>query len=124
MRVIDESQERAVDSFISTTYPVWSHLVQFGLDYHAFMDTNDVAGLESFIAKYSNDSHPRLAQFAHGLKLDIDAIRNTLLYPEISSGPVEGLNNLVKLIKRMGGNRANLDMLLAKVILQQKQRAS
>lgn len=49
--------------------------------------------------KASNDKNSGLASFVNGLKMDIDAVRNSVI-SELSNGFVEGINNKVKVIKR------------------------
>jgi len=110
--------EESVENYLNVMYPVYSHMIQFGMDYHNFMDNNDPAGLLEFIAKYKNDSYWRLARFANGLEKDIEAVKNTLLYPYISNGLVEGINNDIKSVKRVGGGKAKVDLLAAKMVLR------
>ena len=110
--------EATVDHFISTIYPVYSHMIQFGIDYHSFMDKNDPIGLLDFIEKYKNDSYWRLAKFANGLQMDIEAVTNTLLYPHISNGPTEGINSAIKCVKRVCGGKAKIDLLTAKMVIR------
>jgi len=116
---IGASREAAVDNYLSVMHPVIEHMVQFGVDYHDFMDRNAPAGLLEFIDKYKSNSYWRLARFAKGLEMDIDAVRNTLLYPDISNGPVEGINSIIKCVKRVGGGRAKTDLLSATMVLRQ-----
>jgi len=111
-----------VDYYLRTIYPVYEHMIQFGTDYHNFMDNNDPAGLYAFIKKYKNDGYWRLARFANGLQKDIEAVKNTLLYPGISNGMTEGINNLIKSVKRVGGGKAKIDLLTAKIVIQQKDK--
>ena len=117
---IDSELEASIDRFINSMYPAFGHLVQFGVDYHKFMDSNDPAGLVEFIEKYRGDSYWRLAKFANGLQMDIAAVKNALLHPNISNGPVEGKNSSVKCDKRVYGGRAKIDLLTAKALLRQK----
>jgi len=121
---IGASREAAVDHYLSFMCPVVEHMVQFGADYHNFMDSNDPDGLIEFIYKYKGDSYWRLARFAKGLEMDIDAVRNTLLYPDISNGPVEGINSIIKCVKRVGGGRAKIDLLSATMVLRQLHKGS
>jgi len=114
----DPKLESSVDQLINTMHPVFDHMIQFGTDYHNFMDSNDPVGLLEFIDKYKSDSLWRLAKFAKGLQMDIEAVKNTLLHPNISNGPVEGLNNLIKCDKRVASGRAKIDLLTAKVVLR------
>ena len=116
---IDTNRGYAVDNYLNAMHPVVEHMIQFGVDYHNFMDNNDPTGLLGFIDKYIDDRYWRLAKFANGLKMDLEAVRNTLLHPDISNGPVEGLNSLVKCIKRVCGNKAKVDLLSARVLLRQ-----
>ena len=119
-QVIDYiNREETVDHYLSVMHPVCGNMIQFGIDYHNFMDNNDPSGLVDFINKYKHDSYWRLARFANGLQMDIDAVKNTLLYPHISNGPVEGTNSIIKCVKRMGGSRAKIDLLTAKMVLRQ-----
>jgi len=117
--VADEKRESAVNNYLSVRHPVFEHMVQFGIDYHDFMDNNNQAGLPDFINKYIDDSYWRLARFAKGLQMDIEAVKNTLAYPHISNGPVEGTNSLTKCVKRVGGNRAKIDLLTATMVIRQ-----
>jgi transposase len=117
--MIETKREVFVDRYINVMYPVCAHMIQFGIDYHEFMDNNNPVGFHSFIEKYKNDKHWRLAKFANGLQMDIDAVKNTLLYPNISNGVVEGINGIIKCIKRVCGGKAKIDLLTAKMILRQ-----
>lgn len=117
--VPDEKRESAINHYLSVRHPVFEHMVQFGIDYHDFMDSNNPEGLLEFIDKYIDDSYWRLARFAKGLQMDIQAVTNTLLYPHISNGLVEGTNSITKCVKRIGGSRAKIDLLTATMVLRQ-----
>jgi len=121
---INPNAEASVDHYLSTIHPVYDHMVQFGLDYHCFMDNNDPVGLLEFIGKYRNDSYWRLAKFANGLQMDIDAVRNALLYPDITNGPTEGINNIIKSVKRVGGGKAKIDLLTAKIVIRHVNKSA
>jgi transposase len=116
--------EASVDQFISSMYPAYKHMIQFGVDYHSFMDNNDPAGLIGFIEKYKDDSYWRLAKFAKGLQMDLEAVKNTLLYPDISNGVVEGINSNIKCDKRVCGGKAKIDLLTAKILIRQINKAT
>jgi transposase len=112
-----EDIKKCIDLHLDMNYPLFSHLIQFGIDFHNFMDRNDPSGLNPFIDKYINDPCEKLAQFANGLQMDEEAVKNTLLYPKISNGIVEGTNNLIKLVKRQGCGKMKIDLLAAKVAI-------
>ena len=122
--VTSADTDAAVHHYISTMHPEYSHMIQFGADYHKFMDNNDPVGLLEFIDKYKDDRYWRLARFANGLQTDIDAVTNTLLYPDISNGVVEGTNSLIKSIKRVGGGKAKVDLLAAKMVIRHVGKGS
>jgi len=119
----DSKTEEFVNRIINAMYPVFDHLVQFGVDYHRFMDNKDIKGLQEFIERYSCDSYCRLVKFAKGLQKDYDAVKNALLFPEITNGPVEGKNGSIKCDKRVYGGRAKIDLLVAKALLRQQYTA-
>ena len=112
------SRDEAIDCYLRTMFPVYNDMIQFGIDFHNFMDNNNLEGLTEFIEKYTASSYSKLAQFANGLQRDIEAVRNTLRYPDISSGIVEGTNNSTKSVKRMGGSRMKIDFLACKMALR------
>ena len=113
--------ETKVDHIIVSMYPVFNHVIQFGVDYHKFMDSRDPVGLVAFIEKYKGDKYGRLATFAKGLEMDIKAVTNALLHPDITNGPVEGKNNSIKCDKRVYGGRAKIDLLTSKALLRQSR---
>ena len=87
------------------------------VDFHACLDKNDVVLLDAFIDKYKDSNIASVAQFANGLAKDYDAVRNCLLYPHISNGPIEGINSRTKYIHRRGGGRAGIELLNAYLVL-------
>ena len=82
-------------------------------------DSNDPVRLDAFIAEYKKNDIDELAQYANGLFEDYDAVRNCLLYPEISNGPTEGCNSRIKMIHRRSGGRASLELLNAYTVMKQ-----
>jgi transposase len=77
----------------------------------------DVNKLDDFICKYHNDATEAIATFASGLKKDYDAVKNGLIYPQISNGPIEGTNNKIKMIRRRGYGRAGIELINAIAVL-------
>ena len=92
-------------------------LVTFLIDFHACLDLNDVFLLDAFIDKYKESEIAAVAQFANGLEKDYDAVKNCLLYPHISNGPVEGINSRTKYVHRRGSGRASVELLNAYRVL-------
>ena len=73
--------------------------------------------LDWFIAIYKTCSLKTIASFAYGLLLDIDAVCNSVI-SSLSNGFVEGINNKIKVIKRVMYGRAKMPLLSAKIIQQ------
>lgn len=71
--------------------------------------------LDWFIAIYSQSLLKPVSSFAYGLLLDIDAVNNSVISP-LSNGFVEGINNKIKVIKRIMYGRAKIELLSAKVV--------
>jgi len=118
------NQDERIDNYLSTMFPVFNDMIQFGVDYHNFMDNNDLEGLTKFIDKYISSTYPRVSQFAHGLQMDMEAVKNTMLHPEISNGIVEGLNSSIKCQKRVGGSKMKIDFLASKMMLRTAEKSS
>ena len=102
---------------IKDIYPIVSILSTFLMDFHSFLDANDVMLLDSFIIKYTDNKIDSISQFVNGLIKDYNAVKNCLLYPHISNGPVEGINSRTKYIHRRGGGRASVELLNAYRVL-------
>ena len=77
----------------------------------------DVAKLDGFINKYQDNPCETISTFASGLKKDYEAVKNCLLYPNISNGPMEGTNNKIKMIRKRSYGRAGIELLNALVVL-------
>jgi transposase len=72
--------------------------------------------LDDWITAADASDLPALHSFTHGLKLDLDAVRNGLTLPW-SSGKVEGNVNRLKMLKRQAYGRAGLALLRKRVLL-------
>jgi transposase len=98
-------------------YPIVAYLTAFLADcYHVFDSANPVE-FERFTAKYKNSAYAPIATYAENLEKDGDAVRNSLIYQDISNGPTEGNNSRIKMIHRRSGGREGLDLLNAYSVL-------
>lgn len=77
----------------------------------------DAQKLNSFINQYQNDENEEIALFASGLKKDLTAVKNSLHYPQVSNGPIEGTNNKIKMVRKRGYGRAGTELLNALMVL-------
>lgn len=98
-------------------YPVVLLLVQFLVDVYEVFDSRDVNILDSFINKYSDYEIDEISGYAKGLTKDYEAVKNSLLYGDISNGPLEGVNSRIKEIHRRSKGQAGLFLLNAYMIL-------
>ena len=112
----NDQKKNLIEKF-KDLFPIINILIQFLVEFYAVFDSNDISKLDSFINKYIEHDIDALNQFANGLLKDYDAVKNCLLYPEISNGPSEGCNNRIKMIHRRSGGRASLELLNAFAVL-------
>jgi hypothetical protein len=102
---------------LGKAYAIIPRLTTFLSDFYEVMLYADVQKLDAFTLKYQNDSIEPVSVFASGIKKDYDAVKNCLLYPKISNGPMEGTNNKIKMLRRRGFGRAGLELLNALLVL-------
>ena len=74
---------------------------------------DDPNAVVQFVADYRDTA---LKSFCHGIEMDMDAVLNAVR-SDLSSGFVEGGNNKIKVIKRIGYGRASLRSLEAKCVI-------
>ncbi len=98
-------------------YNIIPRLITFLVAFYEVLLSADVKKLDAFICKYQNDSIEALSVFASGLKKDYDAVKNSLIYPQISNGPMEGTNNKIKMLRRRGYGRAGIELINALAVL-------
>ena len=98
-------------------YPIISILIQFLKDVYNVFDSRDIDVLNMLIHTYSESEVDTLAQYAKGLADDYDAVKNSLIYGEISNGPIEGVNSRIKAIHRRSSGRAGIFLLNAYMVL-------
>lgn len=93
-------------------------LISFLSDCYKVFDESNINELDSFINKYKDCDINPLAQYANGLLKDYEAVKNSLIYKNISNGPLEGVNNLIKMKHRRGGGRAGIELINAYNVLK------
>ena len=109
------------------TDTTWEHLLKVApglpvlltclIAFYAVLISGEVARLDQFIATYLHDPREPLATFAAGLQKDYAAVKNCLLYPDISNGPMEATNQKIKMVRRRTYGRAGLELLNALLVL-------
>ena len=98
-------------------FPVLLVLVRFLKDLYNVFDTRSVEALDAFISKYSKSEIYSLAQYANGIQTDYEAVKNSLLYSDVSNGPIEGINSRIKMKHRRSAGREGLELLNAYMVI-------
>jgi len=80
------------------------------------LKSKKVEKVEEWIEKASNLKIRKIDKFVNGLKRDIQAVRNAIIY-EYNNGLAEGSVNKLKVIKRIMYGRNKFEMLRQKVLL-------
>lgn len=99
-------------------YPVIMVLVSFLSDCYKAFDGDSIVNLDAFITKYKDCEIAPLAHYANGLVDDYEAVKNSLVYKNISNGPIEGVNSRIKMKHRRGGGRAGIELINAYNVLK------
>ena len=73
--------------------------------------------LQSFIDKYLGSEYEPFKKYAKGLLEDFDAVKNAILNRHINNGAIEGVNNKIKLLRRIRYGRAKIELLCAFSVL-------
>lgn len=98
-------------------FPMLQVLVQFLKDLYNVFDSRSIEALDAFILKYIDSEIYALAQYAKGIQNDYTAVKNSLLYPDISNGPIEGVNGRIKMKHRCSSGREGLELLNAYMVI-------
>ena len=114
----NERQKKPLFEETVALYPVIMDLVSFMSDCYKIFDVGSIIELDSFISKYKDCGIAPLAQYAKGLLNDYDAVKNSLIYKNISNGPIEGVNSRIKMKHRRGGGRAGIELINAYNVLK------
>ncbi|MBD5560514.1 MAG: ISL3 family transposase, partial [Clostridia bacterium] len=97
---------------LCAAYPTLSWAQSAFEIFYSVITGDDADAVDRFIAAYQTSP---LKSFCHGLSMDIEAVKNAVC-EDLSSGFVEGGNNKIKVIKRIGYGRASLKTLEKKSV--------
>ena len=75
--------------------------------------------LDKWLEKATNLNVPEINSFVNLIKSDIDAVKNSIKYPQYSNGVTEGFNNKTKVIKRQMYGRCSSKLLRLKILANQ-----
>ncbi|WP_331270670.1 MULTISPECIES: transposase [Petrotoga] len=97
-------------------YPVIESMIDLVNEFKQMLKSKNVEKLEEWIEKASNLKIRKIDKFVNGLKRDMQAVRNAIVY-EYNNGLTKGSVNKVKVIKRIMYGRNKFEMLRQKVLL-------
>jgi transposase len=96
-------------------YPVLQELEKAYRYFHSCLNEKTATLIDKYIAGYKDCPISRIKTFAKGLARDLPAIKQGII-TGITSGPVEGGNNKIKLVKRLGYGRMKYTRLKQKIL--------
>ena len=102
--------------FIKASYPIVTVLCQCLSQFKAIFETKSKEKLMEYITTYKISELAPIRKNAEGLEKDIIPVTNAVI-EEYSNGFVEGVNNKLKLVKRIAYGRCKLPLLKSKIIL-------
>ena len=102
--------------FIKNTFPVISMLSECLSQFRNVFEKKSAEALSEYIVRYKGCEMEPLKKLAESMEKDIVPVTNAVV-EKYSNGYVEGTNNKLKLIKRMGYGRCKLPLLRSKILL-------
>ncbi len=100
-------------------YPELAALYGILRDFHRIVFSKKAEDLEQWIEQVSHlDAVPELQSFIDGLKHDISAVKNAIMF-DYNNGLAEGSVTKIKLIKRIMYGRNSFALLKAKVLMHE-----
>lgn len=100
-------------------YPQLARIYALLREFYEIVFSKSAGKLEMWIKRIEEFDIPELQTYCNGLKKDIDAVKNGILY-EYNNGIAEGSVNKIKLIKRTMYGRNSFEMLKAKVLFHEQ----
>ncbi len=105
-----------VKIYVLEKYPILIELKKCICEFRRIFETKNPVLLRTFIDNYSKSEIKKFQGFIKGMIRDFDAV-DSAVSSNLSNGFVEGINNKIKLIKRVMFGRCSLPLLKAKIIL-------
>ena len=105
--------------FVLSAYPLYKTILELVDGFRVALKSKDSKSLDAWIAKVLSTEIPELMSFVEGIKSDIDAVKNAIIY-DYSNGIAEGTINKIKVIKRIMYGRCQFSLLKSKCIMLSK----
>jgi len=102
--------------FVLKNYPEYNKIIDAVWGFRDILKSKEPEMLPEWIDRVSSFGIAELDSFIGGLRLDMDAVMNAIIY-DYSNGLAEGTVNKIKVIKRIMYGRCRFDLLKNKCIL-------
>ena len=114
----DNRQAEAIDLLerVMQQHPDLTVLVELADEFLQLLRHRQANALDDWLLKAATCAIKPLQTFAKGIFDDYAAVKASLM-GEVSNGPVEGLNNKLKMLKRQMYGRASLELLAKRLIM-------
>lgn len=114
----DNRQAEEIDLLerVMQQHPDLTVLVELADEFLELLRNRQADALDDWLLKAATSAIKPLQTFAKGLFDDYAAVKASLM-GEVSNGPVEGLNNKLKMLKRQMYGRAGLELLAKRLIM-------
>ena len=111
------SEEHQVMNRVIEASKMLSTMRAFYISFQDIFKQKNTELLDRWLKQYKQSCLQEMASFTAGIEKDINAVKNAIIYDDISNGPIEGLNNKLKAIKRQMYGRAGYRLLMLKMCL-------
>jgi transposase len=91
-------------------------MIEFATEFLDMIRQRQSQLFEPWLERFEQSPISLIQSFTAGLRDDFEAVK-AAMQTEVSNGPVEGLNNRLKMLKRQMYGRANVDLLEKRFIL-------
>ena len=117
--------EKGIIDYILEQDPVLKNTYSVVNQLRYYIKNNDISSLKAYLEEVQLSMvYPKLQTVIRTFKKYILMIENTIEYKNITNGPIEGINNKIKLIKRVSFGYRNYNHLRNRIILCSRLYAS
>jgi len=102
--------------YVLSTYPIYKSILEISSEFRTILKSKNPENLFAWMDAAAFLEIPELNSFIAGLKLDIEAVKNAIIYDH-SNGIAEGTINKIKVIKRVMYGRCQFQLLRSKCLM-------
>lgn len=111
---LNETERQVFEALMTQSW--YRRLFKIVSDFVAIVRQGRGHNLREWLRNNSKSEWPRLITFCKGILQDYDAVINALHFRDVSQGPVEGIVNRIKTLRRAMGGRCSNALLLLKIV--------